>query len=129
MKKQGDIVIHRSKHDKKDISKEPETKELKRMIRDGELDPDRTAEHLEREDDIQHEPDSNDTKDLGMRLIMAESKMGEMCADIPDKKASSGKGTRSLPPGVTKKASHKAQEIMRYPEAIEIVREKAENRE
>jgi hypothetical protein len=31
---------------KKDISKEPETKKLKRMIRDGELDPERTVEHL-----------------------------------------------------------------------------------
>ena len=29
-----------------DIFKEPEMKELKRMIRKGELDPDRTVEHL-----------------------------------------------------------------------------------
>jgi len=43
------VVILGSKHDrkqKKDISKEPEMKELKRMIRDGELDKDRTIEHL-----------------------------------------------------------------------------------
>ncbi len=44
---------------KKDISKEPETKELKRMIRNGELDPDRTVEHLE--DKEQH--DSNNRKE------------------------------------------------------------------
>ena len=31
---------------KEDISKEPETKELKRMVRDGELAPDLTVEHL-----------------------------------------------------------------------------------
>ena len=43
------IVILGSKHDKKpgkDINKEPEMKELKRMIRKGELDPDRATEHL-----------------------------------------------------------------------------------
>lgn len=39
-------VIHRTKHDKKDISKEPEMKELKRMIRTGALDPERTIDHL-----------------------------------------------------------------------------------
>ena len=38
-------VIHRAKYDK-NIADEPEMKELKRMIRDGELDPDRAAEHL-----------------------------------------------------------------------------------
>jgi hypothetical protein len=58
MKKQGDTVIHRSKHDK-NISKEPETKELKRMIRDGELDLDRAVEHLKGENDKQHESDCN----------------------------------------------------------------------
>ncbi len=40
-------VTLRSKRDNKDISKEPEMKELKRMIREGELDPDRTLDHLE----------------------------------------------------------------------------------
>lgn len=34
------------KKPKKDISKEPEMQELKRMIESGELDPDRTLEHL-----------------------------------------------------------------------------------
>jgi hypothetical protein len=35
----------------KDIAVELEMKELKRMIQDGELDPDRTVERLKREDD------------------------------------------------------------------------------
>ena len=32
--------------EEKDITKEPEMKELKRMIREGELDQERTLEHL-----------------------------------------------------------------------------------
>ncbi len=39
-------VTLRPMGNKKDISKEPETKELKRMVRDGELAPDLTVEHL-----------------------------------------------------------------------------------
>ena len=46
----GKVVIHRTKHDKKDISKEPEMKELKRMIRTGELDPEKTIDHLRDKD-------------------------------------------------------------------------------
>jgi len=42
----GKIVILGTKHDKKDLSKEPEMKELKRMIRTGELDQERTIDHL-----------------------------------------------------------------------------------
>ncbi len=38
--------------------KEPETKELKRMIRNGELDRERTVEHLKEADDKQHESGS-----------------------------------------------------------------------
>jgi len=45
-------VIHRPKHDK-NISDEPEMKELKRMIRKDELDPDRTIDHLEEEENSQ----------------------------------------------------------------------------
>ena len=51
--KRGKVVTLRTKRDrkpKKDISKEPEMVELKRMIKDGELDKDRTMEHLEEED-------------------------------------------------------------------------------
>lgn len=50
-------VTHRSKGNKKDISKKPETKELKRIIRNDELDPDRTGEHLKQEDNEQRESD------------------------------------------------------------------------
>lgn len=42
-------VTHRSNHDKKpgkDIAQEPELKELIRMIRAGELDPDGTVDHM-----------------------------------------------------------------------------------
>ena len=45
----GNLVIHRSKHDRpagRNIAAEPEMVELKRMIRAGELDAGRTAEHL-----------------------------------------------------------------------------------
>ena len=52
-KNQGQSVIDRSNHDKKagkDLAGEPEMKELKRMIRSGELDPDRTIEYLEEDE-------------------------------------------------------------------------------
>ena len=45
-KLKGKVVTLRSKGNKKDITKEPEMKELKRMIREGELDQERTLEHL-----------------------------------------------------------------------------------
>ncbi len=49
--KKAKVVTLGSKRDRKDIDKEPEMVELKRMIRDGELDPDRTVDHLESESD------------------------------------------------------------------------------
>ena len=45
-KLKGKVVTLRSKGNKKDIAREPEMKELKRMIREGELDQERTLEHL-----------------------------------------------------------------------------------
>ena len=48
----GKVVMLRPIHDKKkkrDINQEPEMQELKRMIRDGELDPERTIDHLQEE--------------------------------------------------------------------------------
>jgi len=42
-------------------------------------------------------------------LLDSEVKMGEILAAIPNKEASSAKGTRSLPPDITKKQSHPAQ--------------------
>ena len=51
------IDVARGACNKKDITIEPETKELKRMIRNGELNLDRAVEHLKEADDKQHEPD------------------------------------------------------------------------
>jgi hypothetical protein len=48
-KLKGKTVTLRSKGNKKDITREPEIKELKRMIREGELDQERTLEHLKQE--------------------------------------------------------------------------------
>ncbi len=48
-KDKGKSVIDRSNHDKKparDITKKPEMKELKRMIRASELDPNGTVDHM-----------------------------------------------------------------------------------
>lgn len=52
-------------------------------------------------------------------VLYAEARMGEMLAAIPDKKATSGGGSRSLPQGVDHKASHYAQQLARHPEAIQ----------
>ena len=46
--KKSKVVTLRSKGNKKDIAKEPEMKELKRMIWDGELDFFRTEKHLKK---------------------------------------------------------------------------------
>ena len=58
-------------------------------------------------------PELSDTSDFSWRhivhnLLYAEARMGEKLAAIPDKKASSGSGTCSLPPGIDKKQSHYA---------------------
>ena len=45
-KTRDNVVTLGTKGNKKDITKEPEMKELKRMIREGELDQERTLEHL-----------------------------------------------------------------------------------
>ncbi len=51
-KDKGKVVTLRSKGNKKDISKEPEMKESKRMIRTGELDPERTIDYLNEDNDV-----------------------------------------------------------------------------
>ena len=48
-KKKGEIFPLRPKGNKKDINREPEMVELKRMIRYGELDSDKTVDHLKSE--------------------------------------------------------------------------------
>ncbi len=47
MENKSKVVTLRSKGIKKDINKEPEMKELKRMIRDGELNQERIIKHTE----------------------------------------------------------------------------------
>ncbi|MEE4355159.1 MAG: hypothetical protein V2I97_01745 [Desulfococcaceae bacterium] len=49
MKKENIVTLRTkgNRNEKKDISDEPEMKELKRMIEKGELDPDRIKKHLE----------------------------------------------------------------------------------
>jgi len=67
-----------------------------------------------------------ETQDLAVVLLSAEAKLGELLEGIPDYH-SSGRGTmkrKDLPPGITKKQSHYAQELARHPEAIEKVVQK-----
>jgi hypothetical protein len=45
------VVTLRPKGNSKDINKEPEMVELKRMIRDGDLDQERTVDHLKSKKD------------------------------------------------------------------------------
>lgn len=68
-----------------------------------------------------------DAQDLADVLLDAETKLGEMLADIPNKKASSGKGTRSLPESITKKESHYSQTIAKNPDVVEKIKVKARN--
>ncbi len=71
-----------------------------------------------------------DTQDLAEELLYAEAQMGAMLDAIPDKKASSGGGTRSLPKSMTKKDSHFAQQLNRNEEVIaEVVAEAREKGE
>jgi N6-adenosine-specific RNA methylase IME4 len=67
----------------------------------------------------------SDTQDLAEELLYAEAQLGEVLEKIPDKKASSGGGTRSLPPTITKKQSHYAQELSQNEDAIARVVAKA----
>lgn len=58
-------------------------------------------------------------------VLAAEVKLGELVAAIPDKKASSGGGTRSLPEGITKKQSYEYQTLAKHPDIIEQVKAEA----
>ena len=68
-----------------------------------------------------------DAQDMADLLLDAEARLGEILEAIPDKKASSGAGTRSLPSDITKKVSHQAQVLSQHRDVIERV--KAEARE
>jgi len=76
-----------------------------------------------------------DTQDLAEALIDAEAKLGEMLAGIPKPKfdtqiSGSTRGTTgTLPPGITKKESHFAQEIARHPEIVEQTKFRARDEE
>jgi len=65
-------------------------------------------------------------------LLDAESKLGELLADIPPVIESSGRGTiekkKSLPSTITKKQSHYAQTVSSNPEIVEQVKVKAKEK-
>jgi site-specific DNA-methyltransferase (adenine-specific) len=67
----------------------------------------------------------SETQDLATILLLAEAKLGALLKVIPKKYISSGKGTieklPSLPLGITKKQSHYAQQLAKYPEIIEEI--------
>jgi len=64
----------------------------------------------------------SDTQDIAEILLDVEVKLGGMLSSIPDKKASSGRGTRSLPEGINKKESHYAQQMFNNVEVVERVK-------
>jgi len=66
-----------------------------------------------------------DGQKMGELVLIAEAKLGELLISIPNKEASSARGTRSLPSGINKKESHYAQEIHRNPEIVHNVIAKA----
>ena len=63
---------------------------------------------------------------LAGALLDAEARMGELIKNIPNKKASSGAGTRSLPNSITKKQSHHFQTLAENKDIIEQVKADAE---
>jgi hypothetical protein len=50
---------------------------------------------------------------LSESALYAEARMGEVLEHMPDKKATSGGGSRPLPKGIDHKASHYAQQLAR----------------
>jgi len=67
-----------------------------------------------------------DGQKMGELVLLAEAKLGELLVPkLSEMRASSAKGTCSLPVGVTKKESHYAQEIHRNPEIVHNVIAKA----
>ena len=66
---------------------------------------------------------------IGEVVLNAEAKLGELLKGIPNKKASSGGGTRSLPKDITKKQSHYAQQVYENKDLIEETLKEAEEKE
>ena len=62
-----------------------------------------------------------DGRKISRLHLEAESRLGELLSKIPNKEASSARGTRSLPNGINKKESHYAQEIYKHPEFVKKV--------
>ena len=69
-----------------------------------------------------------DAQDMADILLDAEMKLGGILEAIPDKKASSGGGTRSLPSEVSKKASHQAQTLSKNAAVVEQVKAEARDK-
>lgn len=68
----------------------------------------------------------SDTQDLAEELLYAEAQLGSMLEpDLSKRRASSAKGTCTLPPAITKKQSHYAQELSRNEDSIARVVAKA----
>ena len=59
-------------------------------------------------------------------LLFAEMKLGDLLKAIPDKAASSARGTRSLPSGITKKQSYEAQLLSDHANIVELTIVEAE---
>lgn len=60
-----------------------------------------------------------DAQNVGDLVIDAKAKLGEMLENRAKKIRSSQGGTsKPLPPGITKKQSHRAQVIARHPEKV-----------
>jgi hypothetical protein len=78
----------------------------------------------------------SDTQDLAEALLDAEAKLGELLAAIEPKTIpdGTGRGTfggreKTIPDGITKKESHQAQTIVRHPEIVERIKERAREEE
>lgn len=64
-------------------------------------------------------------QDLAGALLDAEAKIGELLKAIPDKKATSGGGSRSLPEGISHKQSQFYQTLADNRDLIEQVKAEA----
>jgi len=67
-----------------------------------------------------------DAQTVARALLFAEMKLGDLLKAIPDKAASSARGTRSLPEGITKKQSYEAQLLSDHADIVELTIVEAE---
>jgi len=66
----------------------------------------------------------SDGQGMAETLLEAESKLGVLLKPLANP-TSSRAGTRQLPEGITKKESHQAQVLAKYPEVVEELKAKA----